>query len=35
MARATAVGRRGKLLIGISPAIDSGLYFCIRVAFNR
>src|SRR6266849_5143912 len=35
VARAAGAGRRGKLLIGISPAIDSWLYFRIRVAFNR
>jgi DNA-binding transcriptional LysR family regulator len=35
MARATGGGRRGTLLIGISPAIDSWLYFRIRVVFNR
>jgi DNA-binding transcriptional LysR family regulator len=35
MARAAGAGKSGKLLIGISPATDSALYFRIRDAVTR
>ena len=35
MARAAGAGKSGKLLIGISPATDSALYFRIRDAVGR
>lgn len=35
MARAASEGVRGKVVIGVSPAVDSALYFRIHAAFTR